>query len=302
MTTVRETLAGAARVLRSHGIDTARLDAEVLLSFVLGISRTELYVRNREPLSDNKLEAFLGLLERRSRREPVAYITGEKEFMSLPFLVNPDVLIPRPETELLVEWIIEKNRVSGSGLKAGELAEEQAGSSPVIIDVGTGSGVIAASIARFLPRATVWALDISAAALKIALQNTIRLGVAERVNFINSDLLHNIPDELYGRVNWIIANLPYIPSAEIARLQPEIFKYEPYSALDGGGDGLDIYRELVIQAHEVLAAEGWLCLEMGPDQTRGLMSLLPESQWGEGAQVLKDYAGLDRFVVIRKKT
>ncbi len=285
MPTVREALAEAAEVLRSSGIETARLDAEVLLAFVLKVSRTDLYVRNDRVIPNNKLEEFFTAVTRRSCREPAAYITGEKEFMSLSFLVNRNVLIPRPETEVLVEWVIER-----------------AGDSPVMVDVGTGSGAIAVSLARYLPGARVWAVDISGAALEVARENAARLGVGDRIKFLNSSLLDGIPAGLHGKVDWIIANLPYIPTAEVSRLQPEVSQYEPHTALDGGGDGLKLYRKLVIRAYEVLATGGWLCLEMGTGQTEGLTALLPEQRWGEGIQVLKDYAGLDRFIVIRKKT
>ena len=285
MPTVREALAEAAQVLRSSGIDSARLDAEVLLAFVLKVSRTDLYVKNDRVIPNNKLREFLAAVARRSRREPAAYITGEKEFMSLPFLVNRKVLIPRPETEVLVEWVIER-----------------AGDSQVIVDVGTGSGAIAVSLATYLPKARVWAVDISDAALEVARENAARLGVRERIQFLNSSLLDGIPAGLDGKVDWIIANLPYIPTAEVSRLQPEVSQYEPHTALDGGGDGLDLYRKLVIRAYEVLTTGGWLCLEMGTGQTKGLTTLLPEERWGEGIQVLQDYAGLDRFIVIRKKT
>ncbi|WP_418791140.1 peptide chain release factor N(5)-glutamine methyltransferase [Phosphitispora sp. TUW77] len=285
MPTVREVLAEAAQALRGSGIDTARLDAEVLLAFILNVSRTDLYIRIDRVIPDNKLGEYFSVVARRSRREPVAYITGEKEFMSLSFLVNRDVLIPRPETEVMVEWVIER-----------------AGPGQVIVDVGTGSGAIAVSIAKYLPGVHMWAVDISDAALRVARENAHRLGVPDKIQFLNSSLLDGIPASLCGKVDWIIANLPYIPSAEVSGLQTEVSGYEPYIALDGGADGLDLYRKLVNPAFELLAKGGCFCLEMGAAQTNGLMKLLPEEKWGQGIQVLQDYAGLDRFIVIHKKT
>jgi len=288
--TAREALSKATAVLRSHGLETARLDAEVLLAFVLKTSRSRLYIDSEKVLSGNDLAEFFSLVDRRLNREPIAYITGEKEFMSLIFKVNRNVLIPRPETEILVEWVIEKvNKLL--------LLPDN----PIILDVGTGSGAIAISLARYLPQAEIWATDISAQALELARLNAKNLAVEDRITFLNSDLLTGIPARLKGKAHFVVANLPYIPAEEIPHLPAEVAGYEPHIALDGGGDGLDLYRKLIPQAREILAAGGWLCMETGMSQTKTLASLLPASNWGEGIQVLKDYAGLDRFIVARNR-
>ncbi len=288
--TVREALGKATAVLRSHGLETARLDAEVLLAFVLKTSRSRLYIDSEKILSGDDLTEFFSLVERRLNREPIAYITGEKEFMSLIFKVNRNVLIPRPETEIIVEWVIEKvNKLLLSP------------DNPIILDVGTGSGAIAISLARYLPQAEIWATDISAQALELARLNAKNMAVEDRITFLNSDLLTGIPARLKGKAHFVVANLPYIPKEEIPHLPAEVAGYEPHIALDGGGDGLDLYRKLIPQAREILAAGGWLCMEIGMSQTKTLASLLPASNWGEGIQVLKDYAGLDRFIVAQNR-
>jgi release factor glutamine methyltransferase len=289
--TIGEALAGAAETLRSRGIDTARLDAEVLLAFVLNTSRLDLHVNSREVLPDGIWHGYNTLIERRAGREPVAYITGEKEFMSLAFYVDRNVLVPRPETEILVEWIIEKIR-------------ERPGFStrrPVIMDVGTGSGSIAVSLAKYVSRAEVWAVDISEKALDTACRNARTHKVDDRISFLQSDLLTGIPAGLKGRVDFMAANLPYIPSREIPHLMAEVAGFEPYIALNGGGDGLDLYRKLIPQAREVLHTCGWLGMEVGAAQAEKLAPLLSERIWGESAVVLKDYTGVDRFVVVQKK-
>jgi len=287
---VREVLARAAGVLRRSGVDSARLDAEVLLAHVMRTSRTGLYMKSEGCLTDSQLNKFTELIDRRLQREPVSYLTGEKEFMSLEFRVTRDVLIPRPETEILVEWVIkkvEKLLLSNNNT--------------IILDVGTGSGAIAVSLAKYVPLVKVWALDVSEKALALARENAQRMSVGHRIEFLCSDLLTGIPPGLKGGVDFIVANLPYIPSADIPHLQAEV-KFEPVTALDGGGDGLDLYRRLIPQARDVLKTGGWLGMEMGISQTKALASLLPDSCWGGGVQVLKDYAGLDRFIVAGRKT
>jgi len=287
--TIKETLNKATADLRAKGLDTARLDAEILLSFTLKMSRAKLYIESEKTLSDLELRDYFSLIERRLNREPLAYITGEKEFMSLVFKVNRNVLIPRPETEILVEWVIEQvNKL----LLSHDI--------PIILDVGTGSGAIAVSLAKYIPQAKVWATDISCPALELAHLNAKNLAVEDRITFVNSDLLTGIPAQLKGKVHFVVANLPYIPTDQIPGLQAEVARFEPYIALDGGGDGLDLYRKLIPQSRDFLVDGGWLCMETGMSQTKTLASVLPASNWGEGnIQVLKDYAGLERFVVAR---
>lgn len=279
--TVNEAMARAAEVLRMHGVSTARLDAEVILAFVLNKSRTQLYIDSSGSITDRQMEKYKALIERRTRMEPVAYITGEKEFMSLSFAVNNSVLIPRPETEII--------------------AEEALAIKPLrIVDVGTGSGAIAIAAARYLPACRVWAVDMSGPALKVARHNARRHGVGERVVFIRGNLLDPFANPQFnGYFDLIAANLPYIPSCEMDRLPADVREFEPHSALDGGEDGLTYYRELCPRALELLKTGGVLMLEIGYHQA----PLLSEYLAGHGRlkiDVVKDLAGLDRVLKISK--
>ena len=261
------------------------LDAEVLLRHVLQTDRTRPYRDSDKHISRQEQKDYRRLLERRAQGEPVAYLTGLREFMSLEFTVSPEVLIPRPETELLVETVLNDLRpFSGQ---------------PCIVDVGTGSGAIAVSLAYYLPEAKVWAVDISPAALKVAGQNACNHGVVDRLAFLEGDLLSTLPDDLRGRLDWVAANLPYIPHGEIPVLQPEVAKYEPRLALDGGPDGLEPYRRLIPQAWKYLKPGGKLIMEMGWDQGQALAGILADRDW-QAVEIVKDYAGLDRFVRARK--
>lgn len=275
--TLREAVISGTNLLNSNGVETARLDAEVLLAFILGISRTELYIKSSQEISEDKLTEYFSMLRRRTNREPVAYLTGEKEFMSLSFKVNSDVLIPRPETEMLVEEALAIKPLC-------------------VIDVGTGSGAIAVSIARYLPGCRVMAVDISAGALEVAKINASRNGVSDRLEFYHANLLEPFSTEDYfGKVDLITANLPYIPSVEMANLPVDVGVYEPHGALDGGFDGLELYRDLCPSAFKLLRKGGVLLLEFGYDQADALAELLKETGFST-IKVVKDLAGLNRII------
>lgn len=277
-----EALADAANILRLKGLETPRLDAEVILGFLLKVSRTDLYINHDSLLSADLLEEYLSLIKRRANREPVAYITGEREFMSLLFMVNNNVLIPRPETEIIVE----------EALKSKPLR---------IIDVGTGSGAIAVSMAYYIPESTVWAVDISPQALETARLNAICHHVNDRVNFIEGNLLDNFMImDFSGTFDLITANLPYIPSGEMDNLPEDVRNYEPAKALDGGVDGLAYYRQLCPDAFKLLKPGGILLLEAGYDQTQDLKQLLEDLEYID-IKVIKDLAGLNRIVKAIKK-
>ncbi|MBK8014872.1 MAG: peptide chain release factor N(5)-glutamine methyltransferase [Deltaproteobacteria bacterium] len=213
----------------SRGITTARLDAELILARVLKMERIMLYARFDQPLRHDELAAIRALVARRARREPLAYILGEREFWSLTFEVSPAVLIPRPDTETLVEVTLDVLR----GVTR-----------PVIIDVGTGSGCVATALAKERPDATVYALEISDEACAIAHRNRDRHGLTDRIQIFKSDLLGGLPRSV-TQASVIWANLPYIPEASIDGLMPEVRAYEPRGALTGGQDGLDLIRRLV---------------------------------------------------------
>jgi len=260
-------------------VETPSLDAEVLLAHVTGLDRAGLYRDWENSLTGEAAAGLFALAERRLSGEPVAYLTGSKEFMGLEFKVDPRVLIPRPETELLVE-------------KALKILPPV----PVVIDAGTGSGAIAVSLAFYRPRAVVYACDLSPEALAVARLNAARHGVASRVFFFCGDLLKPLAGRLpAGGADLIAANLPYIAQEDLPGLPREVRLFEPLLSLDGGMDGLEFYRRLVKEAPVFLKPGGYLLLEIGDGQGHKIAGLLERPQWE--TLVLKDLAGYDRLVV-----
>ncbi len=282
-TSVRQALLWATRILSLATILSPRLDAEVLLAHVLDCDRGWLYAWPEFNLTREQHDAFKFAVDRRSRHEPVPYIIGHREFYGLDFVVDARVLIPRPETELLVERAIEVAGQMGRPLVNLALA-----------DVGTGSGAVAVSLAVALPEATVYATDASKAALEVAALNAARHGVADRVHFVEGDLLGPLP----GHLHVVAANLPYVPTELLATLAPDVVDYEPLAALDGGADGLTHLRRLLAQARNWLAPQGRMVLEIGADQGREVVGLASHFFPHANVELFQDYAGLDRVVRI----
>ena len=303
--TVKEARYQAAKTLATHAIEDAPLEAELLLMHVLSIDRTHLYVRLEDELLLGEEQAFYHLINRRLTREPLAYITGHREFFGHDFLVASGVLIPRQESELLVEEAIdfvkrhfpgfaEYSSASNGSNNPHESTDgnpatpQQSERNPVIAEIGTGSGAIAISLALLLPQATVYATDISPLALEIAAINCERHNV--RIHLLEGDLLDPVPQP----VDIIIANLPYVRDEEWGELSPEIKMYEPAVALAGGRDGLDIIRQLLVNVPEKLRPGGIVLLEIGPVQGPELVSwtkgLFPEAR----IELAKDLGGVDR--------
>lgn len=283
MISIRGALNRARLLFRERKIESALLDAEVLLAHVLGRGRDFLY---REPdyfLSPEQYSLYLELVEKRGMGEPVAYLTGTKEFMGLPFMVDKRVLIPRPETELLVEMAMAL------------LGDKKA--AKTVVDVGTGSGAIALSMAHYLPKLIVYATDISPGALEVAQKNAASLGVKERVNLLPGNLLDPLEGlNLKDKVILITANLPYIATSDMVTL-PRDVKYEPSLALDGGQDGLDYYKQLVPRAVEYLVPGGYLLLEIGPGQGELIKGFAPAIF---EVSIYNDLAGKERLVVLKR--
>ncbi|HAU32712.1 MAG: Release factor glutamine methyltransferase [Desulfotomaculum sp. 46_296] len=277
-------LAWAKAYLNDRGIKDPYLDAQVLLAHCLGMDIVGLYREGERQLSLQESDAFCKLVQRRGKNEPVAYLTGRKEFMGLVFEVSRDVLIPRPETELLVE-------------KALELYSRYWPGKPLIFaDIGTGCGNIAVSLARELPLSKIYAVDISPCALKIAEKNAGVHGVREKMIFSRGDLLAPLDGlGLEGKINLITANLPYIKTSGISSLMPDVGLYEPREALDGGPDGLDLYRRLIPWSLCYLTQPGFLLMEIDPEQGREIASYLSISRWK--FECLSDLAGRDRLVI-----
>ena len=283
---VSAVLRDAARCMISHGIDSGPLDAEVLLGHVLGVSREQLLAAAHTPIDEAQLRAYERLVSRRLEREPTAYITGKREFWSLDIHVTPDVLIPRPETELLVEISLG-------------LAAEWCATEPMkILDLGTGSGAVAVALATELAGAKIFATDISAAALAVAQGNAVRNDVAGRISFARGDLFDTV--ETLERFDLIVANPPYIRRSDIAALEPEVSRWEPRCALDGGLDGFDYYRRMAAQAFSYLVPDGAIAVEIGAGMGGLVAALFKEGAGCAKADIYKDYAGNERVVVACK--
>ncbi len=275
---VRQALHNAVESLLENDFEEGRLEAELLLASVMGLNRTELLLRLDDDLSTDQTEELERLLRRRLNHEPIAYIIGHKEFFGLDFHVTPATLIPRPETELLVE-------------KALELARGQAIS---IADIGTGCGAIAVTLAAHLPEAEVYAVDVSAAALKIAESNAQIHGVAERVHFMQGDLLQ----PLTKSVDIILANLPYVSDREMGKLDEGVFRHEPETALAGGTEGMDQIERLLLQAGDKIRSGGIILLEIGCEQGASVLELAARYFPLAESELCTDLSRNDRVVVI----
>jgi release factor glutamine methyltransferase len=274
--TVLKILQWTTDYFHDKGIESPRRDAELLLGASLGLDRVGLYLHFDRPLEESELSAYRALVVRRAKREPLQYILGETEFWSLPFCVSPAVLIPRPDTEVLVE---ESLRLAGGHR---------------ILDVGTGSGAIAVALAHELADAQVVALDISPDALAVAERNARRNSVEDRITFLQGDLAH-LPA---GPFDLIVSNPPYIPAADVEGLMPEVREFEPRQALVGGSDGLDPYRALARQASFCLVPGGWLLVEVGIYQASDVQRLFADAGLKE-VFCRDDYGGVPRVVGAR---
>lgn len=262
------------------GLENPRLDAEVLLCAVLQCQRIKLYVDFERPLDSEELATYKNYVQRRAQHEPLAYILGHREFMRNDFKVTPATLVPRPETELLVESI---TKAVPFFKPEGEVK---------ILDIGTGSGAIIVSLLDYLPNAKGVGIDISVDALVVAKENAENIGVKERCGFVRSDIFSRIP--LEKKFDIIVSNPPYIPAADIATLAKDVQK-EPRGALDGGADGLDFYRRIVTEAMEHMEEEGLLAFEVGIHQSEFVAQMCREKGFVATA-VRKDYAGIGRMV------
>jgi release factor glutamine methyltransferase len=282
--------------LKQHGSDSPRLDAEVLLAEARGCKRIELYTAFSEVADEKTRTAFRELVRRRAEGTPVAYLVGKREFFSLSFRVTSDVLIPRPETELLVVRVldlfkqfdaIQEPRPSGSD-----------GNQPALADVGTGSGIIAICVAKHAAQQSVTAIDTSSAALAVAKQNATDHGVADRIEFVQSDLLENIPAE--QKFNIIASNPPYVSESEFVTLARSVRDFEPRQALVAGPRGTEVIERLAPQAARHLKTGGWLLLEVSPMIEPAVRELIAGQGGFELAATIKDSAGHPRVVQARR--
>ncbi|HSP54360.1 MAG TPA: peptide chain release factor N(5)-glutamine methyltransferase [Dehalococcoidia bacterium] len=278
--TIGDNLRAAAARISEAGSDEAALEAEILLMHAAGLDRAQLYARLEDALPPDQARAFASFVDRRLAHEPVPYITGHKEFFALDFEVTPAALIPRPESEMLVELVL--------------LFAEKIDPAALIADIGTGSGAIAVSLAHALPNASVIATDVSAQALDLARRNAERHGVADRIDFRCGDVLA----PLDGPVDVIVTNLPYVRTDEWRSLPPELAEHEPRIAFDGGADGLILIRRLLRDAPSRLRPGGALFAEISYEQGEAVLALVEEAFPGASSESRKDLANLDRVLCV----
>lgn len=284
--TIGEALREARQCLERGCISESRAAAEVLLADLLRMPRAQLYLEAQRLLCADQYASYVARIRRRQVGEPVQYITGRQEFWSLEFEVNRHVLIPRPESELLVEHGIRLLR---------RARPIQTWSSLSLLDVGTGSGNLAISLARAFPESRVWAVDRTMAALHVARRNAQRLGVAKRLRWLQGDLLTAFQYSIH-RFALCVSNLPYVTTAEWGQLPREIREHEPPGALRGGEDGLEFIRHLILSSPDVLAAGGGLLLEIGWKQAAMVVRMLRQTERFQEVEVYRDFGGIERVV------
>lgn len=264
------------------GIDSPRLDAEILLAHVLQKERIYLYAHYDKPMNQEELGQYRELVKKRAGRLSVAHILGVKAFMGLDFSVTRDVLVPRPETELLVETMLE-------------LDSRKDGLS--IADIGTGSGAVILSLLHYLPAAEGTGIDISPQALRIAEKNGGALGLTQRVTWVESDIFSAVPPRQF---EWIVSNPPYLTAEDMEKLQPEV-RHDPPQALFGGADGLDIYRRIAAQSAGYLAPGGYCAVEIGMGQAQRVRDIFGAAGAYDYVKTVKDYGGIERVILFRRK-
>jgi release factor glutamine methyltransferase len=285
--TIFEAITKTAERLSSHGIQNARLDVEVLLRHALSRDRAWLLAHLQETLDDHTLRYYERMVDRRAVREPVQYIIGKQEFWGLDMAVTPHVLIPRPETELVVESAIYAARHL---------------SSPLILDLCTGSGCIAVSLAKEVPGSRIFAADQSEDALVVARRNGTLHGVSDRIRFLAGDLFQPLTElDIRGQVDVITANPPYVRSKDLASLQREVRDFEPEVALIAGPEGTEVHKRIIAEAPKFLKKGGTLIMEMGIGQSEALVAMADAARAYARPEILKDLAGIDRVIKMQKK-
>jgi release factor glutamine methyltransferase len=288
--TIKAILDKAAGYLKERGgFPHPRLDVELLLAHLLKTTRMELYLRFDQPLHEEEVAGFRSLIQRRARHEPIQYITGVQEFWSLEFSVDPRVLIPRPESELLVETAL-------SLIRTRTCSSDQP---PTLLDLGTGSGALAVSLAKELKHAMIWATDQSTAALEVAMLNAEKHGVADRIQFRSGDLWIPIHGEKIV-FDVIVSNPPYVATEDYDALPSEVRDYEPRLALDGHEKGLRAIREIIMCAPPHLSPGAWLLVEMAPEQTEEALALIAQTGQYASSDRKKDYTRRFRVVLAQK--
>lgn len=278
---MKSVLREATVTLEQSGLEESRLESEVLLCYVLGIDRTQLHIGLKKNITHQQKRQFLELINRRLYHEPIAYLTGHREFFGLDFMVTYETLIPRPETELIVETALSLNERRSPEIKT-------------IVDVGTGCGAIAVALAVNMPNIELTAIDISPSALEVAVLNASRHDVSRKILFLEGNLL----EPLAGSVDIIIANLPYVRVTDMCALDDDVRLFEPELALSGGVDGLDYIKQLLEQAGSHLNSRGAIILEISPDQRMIVVGIAEQLFPKATINVIPDLSGNDRVMCI----
>jgi len=286
--TVGQALKNIRKIFRDKGIMNPDREAEILLSYFLEMSRSEIYLNSDRVLKDIEKAQLEKMIQKRIEKIPLQYITKHQEFMGMDFLVEKGVLIPRPETEILVEEVIRKLK----NYKCSRVA-----------DLGTGTGIIAVSIAKFIEDVIIYATDISKKSLQIALKNTQKHGCKDKIIFLQGDLFEPFIGKIKkNSLDGIISNPPYIDSHDFESLPPEIKDNEPKVALSGGIDGLDYYRKIIKKSPQYLKKNGFMALEVGFDQSKIVKELIiKENNFNQNIEITKDYLGIERVVIAYRK-
>ncbi len=286
--TVRSVLQWTTDFFAQHDLASARLDAEVLLAHVLEQDRLALYLHYEDTVPGSALQTYRGLIRRRVNKEPIAYITGMREFYSISFAVEPSVLIPRPETEHLVEYVLEHVRDNAGSTGQGALR---------ILEIGTGSGNLCIALAKHLPKAQIVSLDVSFSAISVAMKNRREHpDCSERIHLFQGNLLEGLHPER-ARFHLIVSNPPYVPTESWDDLSPEVREHEPRVALDGGRRGTETLHGILSNAARFLLPDGALVLEIGEGQAEALAGVAEETGHYRQSRVLEDYAGKPRVFV-----
>ena len=287
--------------LAAAGSAEAAIEAEVLLRHALGLDRAGLYIRWMQSLSAEAWGRYRRLLEERATGRPVHYIVGQREFMGLSFMVDERVMIPRPETEGLVEYVIRAARTADASFRPGGDRRTAVRSKVIVVDVGTGSGCIAVSVARFAPEVRVFAIDISEDALTVARSNAIRHGVDGQIHWLHGDLLSPLPVDMAGRVDVVVSNPPYVSRGHREGLPREIRDFEPSGAVFVDGDGTAVHRRLIADGPMWLAERGLLVMEVGFGQADAVADAVRQDRRYAGVSIVADYAGIPRVVAATRQ-
>jgi release factor glutamine methyltransferase len=281
----------AINTLRNSNIESPNINAEILLAHVLSCDRIELHTNPDKIIDDGDISKYKKLINKRADRVPLQYITGHVEFMSLDFIVDEHTLIPRQETEILVETVL--NKIKDRALPNKTIT---------IVDIGTGCGNIAISLAANLQNAQVYASDISRETLAVAGTNVRRHRVTDRVHLLHGNLFESFDGHLSkGSIDFVVSNPPYVSEADLNELEPEIRDHEPLKALVGGEDGLCFYKQIIKEAHEWLKPKGFLILEVGETQAETITKLIETEGHFENIEITKDLQKIDRIISARRK-